>query len=120
MNRAGTSLVELVVAVAVLAVGFTGVARLTAASARALVRARSLDESHALLQSFADSVVAVPARGRESGRRVLPAGVLDWNVPSAPGSPAWVRFEHVALPAPIRMHFVVPASPAPPRTGRAP
>ena len=117
MNRAGTSLVELVVAVAVLAVGFTGVARLTAASARTLVRARSLDESHALVQSFVDSVVAAPARGRESGRRVHPAGVLNWNVPSAPGSPAWVRFEHVALPEPIRIHFVVPS---PPRTGRAP
>ena len=111
MNRDGTSLVELVVAVAILGVGFTGVACLTAAAARTLVRARSIDETHMLLQSFVDSAAAAPVPGPESGRRSHPTGVLGWAVPSAPGSNAWVRFEHVALPAPIRIDFVVPASP---------
>ena len=111
MNRSGTSLVELVVAVSILGVGIAGAASLTAAAATTLVRARSLDEAHVLLQSFVDSAVAATVRGPVSGRRVHPTGVLDWMVPAAPGSDAWVRFEHVALPAPIRIDFVVPASP---------
>ena len=117
---AGTSLVEVVVAVAILGVGIAGVASLTAAAARTLVRARSLDEAHMLLQSFVDSAVAAPVRGPESGRRVHPEGVLDWTVPSSPGSDAWVRFEHRGLPAPVRIEFVVPASPVSPRRRRAP
>ena len=114
MNRAGTSLVELVVAVAILGVGIAGVASLTAVSARTLVRARSLDEAHVLLQSFVDSAVTATVPGPESGRRVDSTGTLDWSVPSAPGAHAWARFEHVALSEPIRIDFVVPASPISP------
>ncbi|MDE2764103.1 MAG: prepilin-type N-terminal cleavage/methylation domain-containing protein [Gemmatimonadota bacterium] len=113
-NRSGTSLVELVVAVVILGVGIAGVASLTAAAAGTLVRARSIDEAHALLQSFVDSAVADPVRGPESGRHVHPAGALNWSVPHAPGSVAWARFDHVALTAPIRVDFVVPASPTRP------
>ena len=111
MDRAGTSLIELVVAVVILGVGIAGVAALTAAAAGTLVRARSMDEARVLLQSFVDSAVAAAAGGPESGRRAHPAGVLDWSVPPAPGSAAWARFDHVALTAPIRVDFVVPASP---------
>ena len=114
MNRAGTSLVELVVAVAILGIGIAGVASLTAASARTLVRARSLDETHVLLQSFVDSALAATVRGPLSGQQLLPNGVLGWGVPDAPGAEAWVRFKHTALPAPIRIDFVVPASPISP------
>lgn len=114
MKRAGTSLVELVVAVAILGVGIAGVASLTAAAVRTLVRAGSLDEAHMLLQSFVDSAVAAPVRGPESGHRAHPRGVLYWTVPSAPGADAWVRFEHRGLPAPVRIDFVVPASPISP------
>lgn len=120
MKRAGTSLVEVVIAVVILGVGIAGVASLTAAAARTLVRARSLDEAHMLLQSFVDSAVAAPVRGPGSGRRVHPEGVLDWKVPAMPGSDAWVSFEHRGLPVPIRIEFVVPASPVSPRRRRAP
>lgn len=113
-------MVEVVVAVVILGVGIAGVASLTAAAARTLVRAKSLDEAHMLLQSFVDSAVAAPVRGPESGRRAHPRGVLDWTVPSAPGSGAWVRFEHRGLPAPIRVEFVVPASPIALRNRRVP
>lgn len=111
MNRAGVSLIELVVAVVLLGVGIVGVSSLTAAAARTLVRARSLDEAHVLLQSFVDSAVAAAVQGPRSGQREHPSGVLAWSVPAAPGSPAWARFDHVALPAPVRIDFVVPASP---------
>lgn len=110
-GRAGTSLVELVVAVAILGVGAVAVASLTATAARTLVRARSIDESHVLLQRFVDSTTTAPVRVPGSGRRIHPTGVLAWSVPSAPGAYAWARFEHVALPAPIRIDFVVPARP---------
>ena len=112
MNRAGVSLVEVVVAVAIVSVGVAGVASLTATAARTLVRARALDEANVLLQSFVDS--AGIGGGPESGRRELHAGLLTWSVPLAPGSDAWARFEHVALPAPIRIDFTVPAVPATP------
>jgi len=111
MNRAGTSLVELVVAVAILGGGVVAVASLTATAARTLVRAGSIDEAHVLLQRFVDSTTTAPARVPGSGRWVHPAGVLAWSVPSAPGAYAWARFEHLALPAPIRIDFVVPAWP---------
>lgn len=114
MKCAGTSLVELVVAVAILGIGIAGVASLTVAAARTLVRARSLDEAHMVLQSFVDSAVAAPVRGSESGQRTHPRGVLYWTVPSAPGSDASVRFEHSGLPGPIRIDFVVPARPLSP------
>ncbi len=114
MDRAGASLVEVIVAVVVVGVGIAGVASLTAASARMLVRVRALDETYALLQSFADSAVASPGGGVESGSRTHATGVLTWNVPASPGASAWARFEHALLPSPIRMDFVVPASPGAP------
>ena len=121
-NRAGTSLVELILAVAILGVGIAGVASLTAAAARTLVRAKALDETHILLQSFVDSAVAAAAPSAGRGRRVHPSGVLEWNVPSVPGSDAWVRFEfeHEARAEAIRIDFVVPAHPASPGSGPVP
>ena len=112
MNRAGVSLVELVVAVVIVSVGVAGVASLTATAARTLVHARALDEAHVLLRSFVDSAGA--GAGPESGRRTLHAGVLTWSVPTAPGSGAWARFQHVALPAPIQIEFIVPVAPGTP------
>lgn len=110
MNRAGTSLVEVIIAVAIVGVGIAGVASLTAASARILVRTRALDETHTLLQSFVDSAAASTGGGAESGSRTLAIGVLAWSVPVTPGADAWVRFEHAALSSPIQIDFVVPAS----------
>ena len=110
MNRAGTSLVEVVIAVAIVGVGIAGVASLTAASARILVQTRALDETHALLQSFVDSAAASTGEGAESGSRTQATGVLTWSVPRTPGADAWARFEHAALSDPIQIDFVVPAS----------
>ena len=110
MNRAGTSLVEVVIAVAIVGVGIAGVASLTASSARILVQTRALDETHTLLQSFVDSTVASVDGGAESGSRTNATGVLTWNVPRTPGADAWARFEHAALSHPIQIDFVVPAS----------
>ena len=114
MNRAGVSLVEVIVAVVIVGVGIAGVASLTAASARILVQVRALDETYALLQSFVDSAAASPGGGVESGSRTHPTGVLTWNVPGSPGAEAWARFDHAVLSAPIRIGFVVPASPGTP------
>lgn len=108
MNRSGVTIVELVVAVAIVSMGVAGVASLTAAAARNLVHARALDETHFLLRSFVDSVVV--AGGGESGSRVLTSGTLTWSVSQTPGSDAWARFEHVALPAPIQIDFTVPVT----------
>ena len=110
MNQAGTSLVEVVIAVAIVGVGIAGVASLTAASARILVQTRALDETHALLQSFVDSAAASMGGGVESGSRSHPTGVLTWSVPRTPGADAWARFEHAALSSPIQIDFIVPAS----------
>ena len=110
MTQAGTSLVEVVIAVAIVGVGITGVASLTAASARILVQTRALDVSHALLQSFDDSATASAGGGVESGSRTQATGVLTWSVPKTPGADAWARFEHAALSDPIQIEFVVPAS----------
>ena len=110
ITRAGTSLVEVIIAMTILGVGIAGVASLTAASARILVQARALDETHILLQSFVDSAVVSGGPGVESGSRTHAAGVLTWNVPSTPGADAWARFEHTVLSSPIRIDFVVPAS----------
>lgn len=109
MNRAGTSLVEVIIAVAIVGVGIAGVASLTAASARILVQTRALDETHSLLQSFVDSVAASAGEGAESGSRTLATGVLTWSVPGTPGADAWARLEHAALSFPIQIDFVVPA-----------
>lgn len=114
MNRAGTSLVEVIIAMAIIGVGIAGVASLTAASARILVQARALDQTHILLQSFVDSAVVSTGPGVESGTRTHATGVLTWNVPSTPGAGAWARFEHNVLSSPIRIDFVVPASPGAP------
>ena len=108
MNRAGVSLVELVVAVAIVSVGVAGVASLTATAARSLAHARALDESRVLLQSFVDSVAM--EQSPVSGRRTYPGGVLTWSVAANADSAAWVSFEHVALPAPIRIEFGVAGS----------
>ena len=117
MNRAGTSLVEVIIAVALVGVGIAGVASVTATAARVLVRTGALDETHALLQGFVDSVAAAPERGAESGSRAYPVGVLAWSVPRTPGAAAWVSFGHDVLPDAIRVDFVVPASlPAAPAT----
>ena len=105
MNRSGTSLIELVVAVAIVGLGVVGVSSLTAAAARTLVRARALDEAHAALQSFVDS--ARIGSGPVSGQRDLPTGTLSWNVPQDPGSEAWVRIDHIALPASVVVRFNV-------------
>ena len=114
MNRAGTSLVEVIIAVAIVGVGIAGVASLTAASARILVQTRAMDDAHALLQGFVDSVTVSPGRGVESGNRAYATGLLTWLVPGTPGSDAWVRFEHNLLPEPIRIDFVIPAAPGAP------
>ena len=108
MNRSGVSIVELLVAVVIVSVGVAGVASLTAAAARSLVRARALDESHVLLRNFADSVLAEGGHG--SGSAELPSGDLAWSIPQAPGTAGWARFEHVALPAPVQIDFTVPAA----------
>lgn len=108
MNRAGTSLVELVVAVAIVGLGVVGVSSLTAAAARTLVRARALDEAHATLQSFVDS--ARVGGGPASGHRDLRSGRLTWSVPQAPGSEAWAQMDHIALPEPVMVRFLSRAS----------
>lgn len=108
MNRSGVTIVELVVAVAIVSVGVAGVASLTAGAARSLVHARALDEAHVLLRNFVDSVAAL--EGPESGSTVLPSGTLIWSVPRTPGSDGWARFQHVALPTPVRLDFTVPLS----------
>ncbi len=105
MNRAGVSLVELVVAVAIVSVGVAGVASLTATAARSLVHARALDESRVLLQSFVDSVAA--EQSLVSGQSTYPGGVLRWGASASADSAAWASFEHVALPVPIRIEFTV-------------
>ncbi len=107
MNTAGTSLAELVVAVAIVGLGVVGVSSLTAAAARTLVRARALDEAQAALQSFADS--ARVGGGPVSGHRDLPSGRLTWSVPRDPGSEAWVQLDHIALPEPVVMRFLTDA-----------
>lgn len=104
MNRAGTSLVELVVAIAIVGLGVAGVSSLTAAAARTLVRARALDEAHAELQSFVDS--ARVGGGPVSGHEDLPTGRLTWHVPQDPGSEAWVQIDHIALPEPVVVRFL--------------
>ena len=103
MNRAGTSLVELVVAVAIVGLGVVGVSSLTAAAARTLIRARALDEAHVALQSFVDS--ARVRGGPVSGHRDLSYGRLTWSVPQGPGSEAWVQIDHIALPEPVVVRF---------------
>ena len=108
MSRSGVSIVELVVAVAVVSVGVAGVASLTAAAARSLAHARALDESHVLLRNFADSVLAEGVHG--SGSAELPSGNLAWSIPQTPGTGGWARFEHVALPAPVQIEFTVAAA----------
>ena len=108
MNRAGVSIVELLVAVAIVGVGVAGVASLTAAAARSLVHARALDETNVLLRNFADSVVAEGGHG--SGIAELPSGSLAWSIPQTPGTSGWARFEHVALPAPVQIDFAIPAT----------
>lgn len=109
-GRAGSSMVEVIVAVTLLGVGIAGVASVTASSARILMQARALDETHTLLQSFVDSTSASAGTGAESGSRTLATGVLSWSVPGTPGSGAWARFEHALLSSPIQIDFVVPAS----------
>ena len=109
-GAAGTSLVELVFAVTLLGVGLTAVASVTALAARELTRARSLDEAHAVLQSFVDSALAASAPGPESGSRTHSAGALHWSVPRAAGAAAWARFEHAALAEPVRIDFFASAS----------
>ena len=112
MNRDGASLVEAVVALAVLSVGAAAVAGLTGAAARALARARALDDVHAVLESFVDSATAVHRAGQGGGggmgRRTLDWGELSWEV-SAHGSIGWVRAEHRALPSPVQLQFALPA-----------
>ncbi len=112
MNQSGASLVELIVAVAVVGVGMTGVASLTATAARTMVRARALDEAHAILLSFADSAGLDGNPG--SGQSALPLGTMTWSVPNAPGVEAWVQFDHIALSDSVLVRFSVPSEPAVP------
>ncbi len=106
MNRAGTSLPEVLVAVAILGIGLAGVAALTRLSVSALVRVRATDEAQAALQSFVDSATAAGTRP-SAGSRELEFGDLSWDVPAGAGDSAWARFEHQALPAPVEIAFVV-------------
>lgn len=108
MNRAGASLVEVVVAAALLGVGLSGVAALTGASARTLGRARAMDDARFVLESFADSVLATGGGTPGTGARQLEAGVLSWEF-AAPGATGWVSFQHVALPEPMVIDFAAPA-----------
>ena len=114
IGRAGSSLVEVIIAVAILGVGIAGVASVTASSARLLMRARALDETHTLLQSFVDSTSATAVMGVESGTTTHATGVLTWSVPRTPGAGAWARFEHVLLSSPVQIDFVVPVAPGTP------
>lgn len=100
------SLPEALVAIVLLGVGLASVASLTRMSAAALVRVRALDETHAVLQSFIDSMSAAGTRP-SSGTRALPFGELSWNVPAAGGAEATARFEHDALPEPVEFAFAV-------------
>lgn len=112
MNRRGASLVEAVVALAVLGLGVGAVAGVTGGAARALARARALDDAHAALASFVDSVSALHGAGSGSdvgqGRLALDWGELSWEF-AAPGSVGWVRAEHRALPSPVEIEFALPA-----------
>ena len=111
MNRDGSSLVESVVAIAVLGVGVAAVAGLTGVAARALARARALDDAHAALESFVDSVAvyaAGNAAGVGQGQRNLAWGELSWDL-AALGSVGSIRVEHRALPSPVEIEFTLPA-----------
>ncbi|MGI9626023.1 MAG: type IV pilus modification PilV family protein [Longimicrobiales bacterium] len=103
MNRRGMSLTEVLVATTVLSVGLGSLSGLTRSSVRALTIARSLDQSLSLTASVVDSMLAFGVVG--DGTRSLPKGTLTWDVPSLPGSPGWVRFEHLALDRPVELHF---------------
>lgn len=107
MNRCGGSLIEVVAAVIVVSVGVAAVASLTATAARTTARVRALDETHAILLSFVDSLRLEGASG--SGQAALPSGTVTWIVPSAPGEDAWARFDHVALPDSVLIRFAVVA-----------
>ncbi len=104
-------MMELVVAVAIVGVGVAGVASLTATAARTLVHATALDEARVELQSFVDSIVRLEALAVGSGERTHDAGVLRWSTPASPESQGWASFEHVALPADIRIEFVIRSVP---------
>ena len=112
MNSSGASIMELVVAVAIVGVGVAGVASLTATAARSLVHATALDEARLELQSFVDSVVRLEARAASSGERTHDAGVLRWSIVGPPESQGWASFEHVALPAGVRVEFVMQSTPS--------
>lgn len=105
MNRFGGSLIEVVAAVIVVAVGVAAVASLTATAGRTTARVRALDETHAILLSFVDSLRLEGTSG--SGQAALPAGTVTWSVPGAVGGDAWVQFDHVALPDSVLVHFAV-------------
>lgn len=109
-NRRGTSLPEVLVAIAILGIGLGSVAALTRLSVSALVRVRATDEAHAVLQSFVDSTSAAGTRPF-AGSRELDFGKLSWEVPASPGAVAWARFEHQSLPAPVEIAFVVRTTP---------
>ncbi len=107
MNTSGVSMMELVVAIAIVSVGVAGVASLTATAARTLVHATALDEARVHLHSFVDSVMLNGVQVELSGERTHRAGVLRWSVSTHPESPGWVSFEHVALPDGIRVDLAV-------------
>lgn len=107
MNTSGVSMMELVVAVAIVSVGIAGVASLTATAARTLVHATAMDEARVNLHSFVDSVMLNGVQAGSSGERTHQAGVLSWSLSAPAGSPSWASFEHVALPARIRVDFAV-------------
>ncbi len=105
MNRVGGSLIELVAAVVVVGVGLTAVASLAATAGRTTARARALDETHATLLSYVDSLRHEGTPG--PGQTLLPTGTVSWAVPSVPGDGAWVQFDHVALPDSVRIRFAL-------------
>ncbi len=115
MNRSGTTLVEVIVAMALAGIAVMSVASLTIAATRTLARARALDEAYELLQSFVDS--ARMSTGPDAGARAHPLGTLSWELAASPGE-SWARFDHIALDDSVVVHFAVASTLAPRATDR--
>ena len=103
MNRQGTSLVELLVALQLLVLGMGGVAGLVVGSVRSTHHARRVDDATRELAYGYDSLKWAGAAGDGEVRR--PSGWLRWSVGSVPGSQSWIAFEGENLPA-LRVEFL--------------
>ncbi len=115
MNRSGTTLVEIVVAVALAGIGVVGVASLTIAATRTLARARAIDETYTVLQSFVDSVRMTT--GPDAGARPTALGTLSWELAASPGE-SWARFDHIALDDSVVVGFGMTSTLTPRPAGR--